>query len=111
MQIGQAVMKDSEFHALVEERYQVIEDAMDNCDADIDCELNSGVVTLTFVNGSKIIINKQEPLHQIWVATRENGFHFDWKDSQWIENRGGRELMALLSDACSKQSGETVTLG
>ena len=104
-------MKDSEFHALVEERYQVIEEAMDNCDADIDCELNSGVVTLSFVNGSKIIINKQEPLHQIWVATRGNGSHSDWKDGQWIENRGGRELMALLSDACSKQSGETVTLG
>jgi CyaY protein len=111
MQIGQAVMKDSEFHALVEERYQLIEEAIDNCDTDIDCELNSGVVTLTFENGTKIIINKQEPLHQIWVATRENGYHFDLKDNQWIDNRGGRELMELLSDACSKQSGESVTLG
>ena len=104
-------MKDSEFHALVEGRYQFIEQAIDNCDTDIDCELNSGVMTLTFVNGSKIIINKQEPLHQIWVATRENGYHFDWKDGQWIDNRGGRELLELLSDACRKQSGETVVLG
>lgn len=104
-------MNDSEFHTLVEERYQVIEEAIDNCETDIDCEINSGVLTLTFINGSKIIINKQEPLHQIWVATRENGFHFDFIDGQWIDNRGGRELMAVLNDACSKQSGETVVIG
>ncbi len=101
-------MKDSEFHALVEERYQVIEEAMDNCDADIDCELNSGVVTLSFVNGSKIIINKQEPLHQIWVATRENGFHFELRGDSWIDNRFGDELKALLTRACTTQAGEPV---
>lgn len=104
-------MNDSQFHALVQEQYQWIEDAIDACDTDIDCEANSGILTLTFENGSKIIINKQEPLHQIWVATRENGFHFDYVDGQWIDNRGGKELHALLDDACSKQSGETVTLG
>ena len=60
------------------------EEAMDNCDADIDCELNGGVVTLSFVNGSKIIINKQNAASDLG-ATRENGYHFDWKDGQWIE--------------------------
>ena len=77
-----------------------------------DAQLNrQRPATVKSAAASLQIINKQEPLHQIWVATRENGYHFDWKDGQWIENRGGRELMALLSDACSKQSGETVTLG
>ena len=101
-------MKDSEFHALVEGRYQFIEQAIDNCDTDIDCELNSGVMTLTFVNGSKIIINKQEPLHQIWVATRENGFHFELRGDSWIDNRFGDELKTLLTRACTSQAGEPV---
>ena len=105
-------MKDSEFHALVEERYQVIEEAMDNCDADIDCELNSGVVTLSFCQRQQksSSTNKNRCIRS-GSPPGENGYHFDWKDGQWIENRGGRELMALLSDACSKQSGETVSLG
>lgn len=107
-------MTDSEFHELVDQQYLTIEDAIDNLDddnLDIDCLVNSGILTLTFSNGSKIIINKQEPLHQIWVATRENGYHFDYKNNQWIDNRDGLELLALLSDACSKQSGATIQLG
>jgi CyaY protein len=106
-------MTDSEFHDLVNQRYLAIEDAIDTLDSDdvdIDCQVNSGILTLTFENGSKIIINKQEPLHQIWVATRENGYHFDYKNNQWIDNREGHELLALLSQACSKQAGAPVTL-
>ena len=101
-------MNDSQFHALVQEQYQWIEDAIDACDTDIDCEANSGILTLTFENGSKIIINKQEPLHQIWVATRENGFHFELQGESWIDNRFGHELKTLLSQACSSQAGEPV---
>ena len=106
-------MTDSEFHDLVNQRYLAIEDAIDTLDSDdvdIDCQVNSGILTLTFENGSKIIINKQEPLHQIWVATRENGYHFDYKNNQWIDNREGHELLALLSQACSKQAGSPVSL-
>ncbi|MEA7571687.1 iron donor protein CyaY, partial [Salmonella enterica subsp. enterica serovar Virginia] len=42
-----------------------IEERLDNWDgdSDIDCEINGGVLTISFENGSKIIINRQEPLH------------------------------------------------
>lgn len=106
-------MTDSEFHDLVNQQYLAIEDAidaLDSDDVDIDCQVNSGILSMTFENGSKIIINKQEPLHQIWVATRENGYHFDYKNDQWIDNREGHELLTLLSDACSKQAGAPVSL-
>ncbi len=44
-----------------------IEERLDNWDgdSDIDCEINGGVLTLSFENGSKIIINRQEPLHGV----------------------------------------------
>ena len=37
-----------------------------------------------------------EPLHQIWVATRANGFHFAYEEGVWIDNREGNELMTLV---------------
>ena len=103
-------MRDSEFHALADAQFHAIEDALDNCDADIDYDTSGGVLTLTFVNQTKIIINKQAPLAQIWVATRANGYHFDYIDEQWIDNREGHELMALLAGACSAQAGQEVHL-
>ncbi|MBP8220679.1 MAG: iron donor protein CyaY [Aeromonadaceae bacterium] len=107
-------MKESEFHALAEAQFLAIEEAVEaateRSDADIDADTSGGVLTLSFANQSKIIINKQAPLSQIWVATRANGYHFDYRDGQWIDNREGHELMALLTQACSEQAGQPVEL-
>ena len=57
-------MNDSEFHRLADQLWLTIEERLDDWDgdSDIDCEINGGVLTITFENGSKIIINRQEPL-------------------------------------------------
>ena len=77
-------MKESEFHALAEAQFLTIEEAVEaateRSDADIDADTSGGVLTLSFAHQSKIIINKQAPLSQIWVATRANGYHFDYRD-------------------------------
>ncbi|MBQ4668486.1 iron donor protein CyaY [Aeromonas hydrophila] len=101
-------MKDHEYHALTDAFFQYVEDTVDTGYPDIDCERAGGVLTLSFENKTKVIINKQEPLHQIWVATRENGFHFELQGETWIDNRFGHELKTLLSKACTTQAGEPV---
>ena len=58
-----------------------------------DCEINGGVLTISFENGSKIIINRQEPLHQVWLATKQGGYHFDLKDDEWICDRSGETFL------------------
>jgi CyaY protein len=64
-----------------------------------------------FPDRSKIVINKQAPLHQLWVATKFNGHHFEWRDGQWIDNRTGTEFWQLLADAASKQAGVAISFG
>lgn len=66
-------MNDSEFHRLADNLWMTIEERLDDWDgdSDIDCEINGGILTLSFENGSKIIINRREPLHR--VAGRETG--------------------------------------
>lgn len=78
-------------------------------DSDIDCEINGGVLTITFENGSKIIINRQEPLHQVWLATKQGGYHFDLKGDEWICDRSGETFWDLLEQAATQQAGETVS--
>ena len=106
-------MNESEFNALAEETIIAIEDAVEASGADIDYDTAGGILTLEFTNGSQIIINKQTPLSQIWVAARSGGFHFDYDASRhlWHLNRDDqRELFVQLSLYCSEQAGETVGL-
>ena len=91
-------MKDHEYHALTDAFFQYVEDVIDEGYPDIDCERAGGVLTLSFENKTKVIINKQEPLHQIWVATRENGFHFELRGDSWIDNRFGHAEIGLPED-------------
>ncbi|WP_445495435.1 iron donor protein CyaY [Photorhabdus sp. SF281] len=101
-------MNDSEFHQLADQLMFYIEEQLDNYDgnADIDCETNGGVMTLSFENDSKIIINRQEPFHQIWLATKNGGYHFGYKDDQWICDRSGGNFLAMLAQSITEQSGE-----
>ena len=104
-------MNDSEFHRLADQLWLTIEERLDDWDgdSDIDCEINGGVLTITFENGSKIIINRQEPLHQVWLATKQGGYHFDLKGDEWICDRSGETFWDLLEQAATQQAGETVS--
>jgi CyaY protein len=106
-------MAESEFHQRADAILAAIEaamdDAVDKAGADIDAELNAGVLTLTFENGSKVIVNRQTPNREIWVAAKSGGFHFrfDCDVSEWINTRTGEALGALLTRVVSEQA-ETV---
>ncbi|QDX28643.1 iron donor protein CyaY [Dickeya poaceiphila] len=103
-------MNDSEFHQLADALMLKLEEMLDRFDgdADIDYETNGGVMTLSFENGSKIVINRQEPMHQVWLATKNGGYHFDYQNGRWICDRSGNDFMTLLAQACSEQSGEAI---
>jgi CyaY protein len=105
-------MNDSEYHQKVAETMARIEEAIDASGADIDYETVSDILTLEFENGSKIIINKQTAAHQIWVAAKSGGFHFDYDEAgdRWLDKGSGAELMAELSRLSSLQAGEEVEL-
>ncbi len=104
-------MNDSEFHRLADSLWMTIEERLDerDGDSDIDCEINGGVLTLSFENGSKIIINRQEPLHQVWLATKQGGYHFDLKGDEWVCDRSGETFWDLLEQAATHQAGEAVS--
>ncbi|TLU64652.1 iron donor protein CyaY [Thalassotalea litorea] len=103
-------MNDSQYNLMADDMLLAIEDAIEECPVDIDYESVGGLLTLAFVNGSKIIINKQAPLHEIWVATKFNGHHFEFSNEQWHDKRSGDEFWSFLSQAVSIQADTEITL-
>ncbi len=103
-------MEESEFNQKVDDILTVIEEAVENCDADLDWDLAGGILTIECTNGTQVIVNRQGPTQQIWVAARSGGFHFDFDADKnlWLQN--DLELFTLLNQALSEQTGETVKL-
>lgn len=101
-------MNDSEFNSTVDRILLAIEDAVDAQDADIDVETTAGILTLTFANGSKVIVNRQGATREIWVAARSGGFHCALRGSDWVCSSTSETLPALLSRVCSEQAGAAV---
>lgn len=106
-------MDESEFNQRVDDILEQIEDAIEATGADIDYETAGGILTLSFEDDSKIIINRQTPVRQIWVAARQGGFHFIYSEDvdQWQREGGEQELFEALSQYCTEQAGEPIEIG
>jgi CyaY protein len=108
-------MTESEFFALAEASLNAIELALERAaeltELDVECSRTGNVLEIEFIeSGSKIIVNSQAPMQELWVAAKSGGFHFKRVDDQWIDTRDGTELYAALSKMVSAQSGIPVRL-
>ncbi|HSQ72256.1 MAG TPA: iron donor protein CyaY [Rubrivivax sp.] len=72
---------------------------------DIDTQRTGGLLELSFDNGSKIVVNTQPPLHEVWLAARAGGYHYRWAGGRWVDTRDGSEFFAELSRHASAQAG------
>jgi CyaY protein len=78
---------------------------------DIDASRTGGLVELAFPNGSRIVLNTQPPLHELWLAAQRGGFHFRPSAGRWVDGRDGREFFEVLSACASEQGGRTLVFG
>ena len=103
-------MTESEFLARAEQALSAIEAALervsDEGELDVECSRSGNVLEIEFIaNGSKIIVNSQAPMQELWVAARSGGFHYRCDDGRWLNTRDGSELFASLSKVVSEQGG------
>jgi len=103
-------MTESEFHRAVDEVLRRVESAVEANDA-LDVDLESGILTVECPDGTKVIVNRQTPNREIWVAARSGGFHFAARDGAWRDTRSGEELFASLAAILRLQAGATVDFG
>jgi CyaY protein len=101
-------MTESEFLALAEATLATIEAALEQAaqgsELDVECSRSGNVLEIECVNnGTKIIVNSQAPMQEMWVAAKSGGFHYKRADGSWVNTRDGSELFGSLSRMLSEQ--------
>lgn len=102
-------LTDVEYHGLTSAILSAVEAETDRLlqddIIDIDTQRTGGLLELAFPNGSKIIINTQPPLQELWLAARAGGFHYRHVAGRWIDTRDGTDFFEALSREASAQAG------
>ncbi|MET4696453.1 iron donor protein CyaY [Endozoicomonas lisbonensis] len=100
-------MNENQFNQNLDELMMAIEDAIEEQELDIDYETSGGILTLTCPNDSQIILSRQTPLLQLWLAAKSGGFHFDFDEGVkgWMcKGEALPEVLnRCLSDQCSRE--------
>ncbi|QCI17383.1 iron donor protein CyaY [Buchnera aphidicola (Aphis helianthi)] len=99
------------YYKLIDELFFKIEDNLNLYinKIDFDYEIQNYVMTITFSNKSLIIINKQEFLQQVWLATKLNAYHFSYNIDKWICNRSNKNFWKIFQKSFSIQSNTNIT--
>lgn len=103
-------LPDAEYRRLSDEVLAGIESKVDRWlqddVVDIDSHRTGGLLELSFPNGSKLVVNTQPPLQELWLAARSGGFHFRHEGGRWVDTRDGSEFFVSLSRCASEQAGQ-----
>lgn len=103
-------MDENQYHSLLDTLMLTLEECIDGQGLDIDYETQGGVMTLICDNGSQVILTRQTPLKQLWLAAKSGGYHFvfDETEQAWLLEGGSESFTDMLNRCLSEQSGETI---
>jgi len=105
-------LTESRFLELADRTFRRVQDALEPVDPDdADYELAGDVLSITFRNGVKAVLNTQRPTRQLWLAARSRAWHFSWDEAKqaWLDDKGsGEELLALLAAIVQENAGASI---
>ena len=108
-------MTDPEYMDRAEALLRLVESGCDRIndetDADVDSQRVGGMVTITFRNGSQIVVNLQKPLHEVWLAAKAGGFHYRFDGQRWMDTKGQGEFFENLSRQATQQAWQPLAFG
>lgn len=107
-------MNESEYLHRVDAVFQRILSACEAVDPDdVDAYAAGDVLTLTFRDRSRCVVNTQRPTRQVWLAADSRAWHFSYDEptGRWLDDKGrGNELFATIRETIARNAGVTVTL-
>ena len=103
------MMNESDFRRYADEAMDSVDAAFDEVDPDLaEADRSQGALVITFRQSHKLILSPQAPLRQLWLAFRDQAWHFgrDERAGRWLDDRGhGVELLALIAQLASQHAG------
>ena len=78
-------MTKRDFIELSEKTFNDIEQLVDDQYPDVDFDREGNVLTLTLEDGKVVVINRQEAMEEMWLASPLGGMHFyyDYKKNTY----------------------------
>src|SRR5690606_5774157 len=103
-------LSEARFHDLVDAVQEEIEAVFDHSGLDVDLDNSGGVLTVRFENGTQLILRRQPPLRQLWVAARSGGSHSDGDEPRSLRlgDAHDERLGELLARVTEEQGGEAL---
>ena len=104
-------LSERDFERLADDELQRLVEALTEATDEIDPDLQMGVLSINFEDGTKFVVNSHRAARQIWMAAERKAWHFDYQpDGQtWVAS-GGDELWATVTDTVSRKVGSDLTL-
>lgn len=107
-------MNESEYQRRADDVFKRVQDLFEDVDPDLADAYSAGdVVTVTFADRSRCVINTQRATHQIWMAYSASAWHFrhDPAADRWEDDKGrGDELFATLAAIVREAAGVELPL-
>lgn len=103
------MMDEQRYTHLADAVFRRVQDALTDVDVDeIDSDFAGDVLTITFKNGVRCVLNTQRPVRQMWLAAKARAWHFsyDVDGDRWFEDKHPEvELFSTLATIIREQSG------
>jgi CyaY protein len=106
-------LDEAEYEQRAQSELLALRDALDALDTEsVEAELESGILSVEFLDGTRFVINSHRAARQIWMAAARSAWHFDWSADAgaWHATKTGDELWATLAAAISEQLGRPIQL-
>ena len=95
-------MNDQQFHIKVDALFLQIEQWLETADTFLDFETEQGILTIFLEKGGQIILSRQAPLKEIWLATPQGAYHFRY-EGQW-QTKQGQLLITTLQESIKQEA-------
>ena len=92
-------MTETEFLQQVKVLFDAISEHIEAKEADLDVLAHGAVLEIENDDGQKVIVNQQASMNEIWLASREGGYHFKFADGTWVNTRDGADFWVYLERA------------
>jgi len=78
----------------------------------IEADLESGILTIEFEDGSRFVVNSHRAARQIWFAAGAQAWHFDLDTatSRWVATKTGEEIWACVEAQVAQKLGQPIRL-
>ena len=81
-------MNEKAYHAKLDKLFLELEEALEAASPDLDWDLQEGILTITFPQGSQLILSRQSSSEELWLASPTGAFHFQDTEQGWVTRKG-----------------------